>query len=266
MVGGNGWRVRQQAGNGRKAIVISAVPMHERRNRQQDSGLERVNPGEIQKAVAFALRIANIRCLLIRSVGHLKKIGACGSGKPQLIVWSGVENEGSKSADAIIVVVQRIWLRWHQSNIGAIRANAGVVGKSFGVIADTDLAVGGMKISVCGQQFDFAITFESRARNYVEHAISTVAVVGGVAATLDFDYVHILGIELRTDVRSDVGIGDRDTVDQPGNLMAAANVKLIVNHVRAGGVVGDEIEAVGARRSWSGLNCFTAESGLTDGG
>src|SRR5258707_11603048 len=148
MVGGNRWLVRQKAGNGRKAVVSSAVPMHERRNSQQDSGLQSVYPGEIHKAVAFTLRITNIRCLLIRSVGHLKKVGARGRRQTQLIVRSGVENERSKSADAVIVVVQCIWLRWHQSNIATIRANAGVVGKSFGVIADTDLAVGRMKISV----------------------------------------------------------------------------------------------------------------------
>jgi len=53
----------------------------------------------------------------------------------------------------------------HQSNIAAIRADAGVVGKPFAVIADADLAVGGMKISIRGEQFDFTIAFEARARN-----------------------------------------------------------------------------------------------------
>src|ERR1700751_1945438 len=151
MVGWNRRLVRQQAGNRRKAVVISLVPMHERRHRQQDSGLQSVHPGKIQKAVAFALPIANIGCLVIRIVGRLEKIGAGESHKTQLIVWSGVENERSESADAVIVVVQRIGLGWHQSNIAAIRADAGVVGKPFGVIADADLAVGGMKISVCGE-------------------------------------------------------------------------------------------------------------------
>src|SRR5258708_6036353 len=177
MIGGNRWVVWQKAGNRRKAVVISAVPMPERRNSQQDSGLQSVYPGEIHKAVAFTLRIANIRCLLIRSVGHLKKVGARGRRQTQLIVWSGVENERSKSADALVVVVQRIWLRWHQPNIGTIRAKAGVVGKSCGVIADTDLAVGRMKISVGGEKLDFAIAFESRAGNSVKHAVSAVAVV-----------------------------------------------------------------------------------------
>src|SRR6266436_467352 len=122
-----------------------------------------MHPGEIHKAVAFALRIANIRSLLIRSVGHRKKIGACGSCQTQLIVRSGVENQRGKSADAVVVVVEGVWLRWHQSNIGAIRADTGVIRKSFGVVADADLTVGGMKISVGGEQFDFAIAFESRA-------------------------------------------------------------------------------------------------------
>src|SRR5262249_37626609 len=66
----------------------------------------------------------------------------------------------------------------------------------------------------------------------------------------DFDDVHVLGIELRAHIGGDVSVGDRDAVDEPGNLMAAPDVELIVNHVGAGSVCGDEVEAVGAGCAW----------------
>src|SRR5262249_8145789 len=65
-------------------------------------------------------------------------------------------------------------------------------------------------------------------------------------AAIDFDDVHILGIELGSDIGGDVGIGYGDAVNKPGELMAAADVKLIVNEIRAGSVRGNEIQAVGA--------------------
>jgi len=54
---------------------------------------------------------------------------------------------GSKSADAVVVVVERIRLGRHQAKISAICTDTCVVGKPFGVVADTDLAVGLVKVS-----------------------------------------------------------------------------------------------------------------------
>src|SRR5262245_25646342 len=102
-----------------------------------------------------------------------------------------------------------------------------------------------MEAAVSGEEFDFAIAFETGARNDVERAVDAVAVFGGVAAAFDFDHVHVLGVELRTDVGGNVGVGHGDAVDHPGDLMTAADVELVVNHVGARGIGGDEVEAVG---------------------
>src|SRR5947209_13202182 len=48
--------------------------------------------------------------------------------------------------------------------------------------------------------------------------------------------------------------------------MTAADVKLIMHHVRAGREIGDEIEAVGAGRAGSGLDSFTRQSSLRSRG
>ena len=119
------------------------------------------------------------------------------------------------------------------------------------MVADTDLAVGLMKVSIRCEEFDFAITFKPGARNHVEDTVRAVAIVGSISATLDLHDIHVFGVELRSNVGSDIGVGDRDAVDKPRNLVAAAHVELIVNHVCAGRVINDEVETVragGARR------------------
>src|SRR5438552_610757 len=68
---------------------------------------------------------------------------------------------------------------------------------------------------------------------------------------LDFNGVYVLGIELRPDVGGNAGVGDGNAVEQPGDLMPAANVDLVVDHVCAGNIVGDHGHAVGLRGSRS---------------
>src|SRR4030095_1292553 len=116
-----------------------------------------------------------------------------------------------------------------------------------------------MKAAVSGEQFDFSVTFESGARNHIEDAVSPVPVICRIAAALNFDDVHVLGIELWANVGGDVGVGDGNTVNEPGDLVAAAHVKLIVDHVCTGGVIGDQIEAVGARGARSRGYGFAAQ-------
>ena len=129
------------------------------------------------------------------------------------------------------------------------------------MIAETDLAVGGMTAAVCCDKFGFTITFKTGFGNHIECAVCAIAVFGGLAATLNFDHVNVLRIELRTDVRGNIGVWNGDSVDKPGNLMATANVQLIVNHVGARRVVGDEFEAVGASCARSLQNFRPRDSG-----
>src|SRR5882672_5526344 len=90
-------------------------------------------------------------------------------------------------------------------------------------------------------KFGFAVALKTRARNYIERAVGAVAIFCGKAAALDFDHVNVLGIELRADVGGNVCVRYGNAVYKPGDLVTAANVKLVVNHVRAGCVAGDEV-------------------------
>ena len=108
-----------------------------------------------------------------------------------------------------------------------------------------ELVFGAIEAAVAGDQFGLAIALESGTRDHVEDAISAVAIFGGVAAALHLEVVDVLGIELRPNVGSNIRIGDGNAVNQPRDLMSAANVELIVDHVRAGHVVGDHAQTVG---------------------
>src|SRR5262249_7012675 len=135
----------------------------------------------------------------------------------------------------------------HESDVGASAADAGVPGEALGVIAEAELTVGGMVAAVGGNEVGFPVAFETGAGNYVEGSVSPVAIFGGLPATLNFDSVNILGVELRANICRDVGVGNWNAIQEPGDLVAAADVKLVMNHIRAGSVADNEVQAVGAR-------------------
>jgi len=62
----------------------------------------------------------------------------------------------------------------------------------------------------------------------VKMPVGAVAIFGGVTSALHFDGVNVFGIELRTHVRAMLGVRHGHAVQQPGNLMSAADVELVV--------------------------------------
>src|SRR5262249_20899695 len=165
-----------------------------------------------------------------------------------------VEDQGSKTALAIVAVVKHLRPGGHQAHIRAIDADARVVCETIRVVTEANLAVRGMKAAVRGGHFDFPVAFERRGGDDVEDAVGAVPVLAGFPAALDFHNVDILGVKLRANVRSNVGVGYGYAVDQPGNLMAAANVQLVMDHVSARRVSRDELETVRPRSTGRGLN------------
>jgi hypothetical protein len=135
---------------------------------------------------------------------------------------------------------------WGEAVVAAVAVEARIVGEFFGVVAEVELGVGLVEAAGGEDELGLAVALEAGARDYVEDAVGAVAGVGGVAAALDFDVVDVFGIDLRAEVAGDVGVGDLDAVDEPGDLMAAAHVEHVVGHVGAGDVVGDHGHAVGA--------------------
>src|SRR6266850_198554 len=195
------------------AVIRGPIPMVERRERNEDARLDGVHPGQISEDVPFALNIAYANELLIGRVWNLKIVRSSRPDEAKLIYLRRVENQRSEPANAVIIVVQLLRFRRHQAHIGAIHAEARVIRETIRVVANADLTVCGMETAVCGGEFDFAVAFESRARNDIEDAVSPVSVLRGITAALNLHDVNVFGVELRTNVRRNVGIGHRHSVD-----------------------------------------------------
>ena len=168
-----------------------------------------------------------------------------------MIVRGFIENQRPESAKPGRLIVKILGAGSFQAEVRAISREASVPGKTVAVISKTDLGIGGVVAAVTEHQLALSIALKSGARDHVENSVGTVAVFGVVAATLDFQIVNVFRVELGANVGSDAGVGHGHAVQQPGNLVAAADVQLIVNYVGAGRVVRDHSQAValiGARR------------------
>ena len=62
---------------------------------------------------------------------------------------------------------------------------------------------------------------------------------------MNLERIDVLGVDLRTNIGANFGVGYGDPVDQPTGLVAAADVEHVVRHVRAGDVVGNHLHAIG---------------------
>jgi len=78
-----------------------------------------------------------------------------------------------------------------------------------------------------------AVALESGTGDDIEHAKRAVTVFRGVAAPLSFQEVNVLGIKLRPTFEQ-CWYWAPERLEQPGDLVSAADVQLIVDHVGAG--------------------------------
>ena len=111
--------------------------------------------------------------------------------------------------------------------------------------SDAELVVGLVEIARAQNKFGLAIALESGARHDIEDTVGPVAELRTIAAAADFEIIDIFRIELRPEIRCDVGVGDGNAVDEPTGLMSAANMQLIVRDVSAGHKVGNHCQRVG---------------------
>src|SRR4029077_2739033 len=97
------------------------------------------------------------------------------------------------------------------------------------VVSHAELVIGLAEIAAAGDELALAVALEAGARHDVEHPVGAITLVGTVAAALGLQVVDVLGIDLRTEVARDVGIGYLHPVDLPAGLVAAAYVQLVVD-------------------------------------
>ncbi len=213
-----------------------------------------MQPGEGGDGVGFGLGVAEVAGVVLPGfevggagvVGNLEEVVAELGDEAELIFGGAVVDEGGEGAFSVGGVVVDLGDGRGEAVVAAVAVEAGVVGEFFGVVAEVELVVGLEEVAGGEDEFGLAGAFESGAGDDVEDAVGAVAEVGGVAAALDFEVVDVLGVDLGGEVGGDVGVGDFDAVDEPGDLVAAAHVEHVVGHVGAGDVVGDDGEGVGA--------------------
>src|SRR5215510_2140196 len=124
----------------------------------------------------------------------------------------------------------RPWCR--EAVIGANSVQACVVGKPLGVIGEADEVVREVEVSVDQAHLAFPVAAESSFRDDTEETVSPVAVLYRVTSALCLEVVNIVYVEWGTDVNSGVCVGNRHTIDKPGNLMASVDVQDVVSQVR----------------------------------
>ena len=209
-----------------------------------------MHPGKVGERIALTVEVTYPGELLVGCVRNLVVVPAERGHHPQLVARIDVENQGPEPPEAARAIVDNGACRREKTKVSAVTVQAGVVGETFGMASEADLVVGLVEAAVAADPLAFVRALEAGARHDIEHAVGAVAVFGRVAAAPDLDVINVFGIELRTDVARNIGVGHRHAVDQPTDLVAPADVKLIVHQGGSRHIVGDHRQAVGAVGPW----------------
>src|SRR6185437_8955598 len=196
------------------ANVMGLVEMVEGRHRQDGPRTDDMQPGKIDQIIALVLYVTNTQGLLVRIVGNLVVIAAGGRDQAKLVLRGLIKCEGSESAEPGAEIVQYLGASRLQSQVRAIAGNTGVISKAVGVVADAELVFGAIIAAITGYQLGLAVALETGAGHDVKDSVGSVAVFRRVTATLHFEIVDVLGIELRPDVGGNVRVRHGDPVNQ----------------------------------------------------
>src|SRR5262249_40125149 len=102
-----------------------------------------------------------------------------------------------------------------QSKVGAVSRQAGIVSKTLGVVAEAELVVCVVLISELGVSLAFRVGFDPETVNAFDPPVGPFSFFSKVPASLHFQVINVLWIELGSYVGSDVGIRNWDAIEQP---------------------------------------------------
>ena len=125
--------------------------------------------------------------------------------------------------------------------------------------AEAELIVRLIEAADGGGEFGVVVHVEARLGEDVEHPVGAIAVLGVVAAAENLNIVDILRVDVGSETRRDVRIGDGNAIDEPRSLVAAAHVKHVVGQVGGGGEIDDHREAVGQIGAGRALNLLAID-------
>ncbi len=149
--------------------------------------------------------------------------------------------------------------RGRQSIVAPVAVEAHKIGEPLSVTGKTDLVIGLVEAAVAQPQLTFLIALKSRPRHDVEDGISAVAVGCRITSPLHFEVINIFRIHLWRHIAGDIGVRHRNTVDQPADLVPAANMQEIVCDIGSRNVVGNHRQAVAAIRAGRPRNPLSSD-------
>src|ERR1700735_822585 len=94
-----------------------------------------------------------------------------------------------------------------QSILAAIAIEAGVPGEFLRMVPQAELIIRLKEVAQREHEFSLAITLEAAARNHIEDSVGTISHVSSIAAARHFHIIDVLGIDLRSDVAGNIGVG-----------------------------------------------------------
>ena len=208
-----------------------------------------MHPVKAGQCIALQIEIANPRVLLILRVRNLIVILAQRCDPTKLILGRCVVHQRNEPAHAALLIVNHFGNRRRQAQLRPVRVHARIVSEALRVASNVELIVGLPEISARGNQLGFIVALEAGRRHNVEQSVGTVAVFTGKSAAFHLQLRDVLRINQRRNVRRDRGVHDRNAIQEPAHLMAAAHMKHVVDHGRARSEIGNHRQAVGLIRA-----------------
>ena len=262
-------------GVGQCAVVIGCVAMEERRQGQQQFRVESVHPGEIYDRIGFMIAVTQSQTGILsrefpidQVVFDIERVGivrnlvvilAERSYETELIRGIEVKDQRAESAVPIFSVVHHLRHRRLYAEIAAVGVDAGIVSEPFRMAAEVERIVRLIEIACADYQFRLAIALETGTRHNIEYPVGAIAKFRAVASAIDFKIVDIFRIELRPEIRSDIGIRHGNAVNKPTGLVSTPDVQLIVSEISPRNVVRNHRQAVGARGTRSMFDVVPAD-------
>src|SRR5208337_1645580 len=109
-----------------------------------------------------------------------------------------------------------------------------------------ELVVRLIEIPKAEDEITFLVTFKASARRDIEHSVRAVPIGGIVAPLENFQIIDVLGINLRSQIAGDVGVGDGDAVNQPLDLVTSIHMKEVGCPIGTRYLIRDHLQAIGA--------------------
>src|SRR6202521_3799602 len=253
--------------------------MIKRGHRQERIGAEGSDPSEVHKCVSFVFAItlenasrnsaggrwrrawcdgrdldgSRSAVDLVNLAGrnwNLIVIPARRDDQSQLVFRVDVKNQRGESAKAILRVMNYLGRGRLEPEIAAVSIQAGVEGKPRRVPAAADLVIGLIEVSEAQDEIALFVPLKAGTRDDVEDSVGSVSIIRVVAAALDLEIIDVLRTDLRPHIAGNIRVRNGHAVNEPADLVPAADMKLIVREVGAGNVIrnhGQTVRAVGSR-------------------